>query len=844
MPGEDDPLQELAAAISDGRAVEWGTLEASGNAATDPIIREFRVLATLAELHRRSQASDHDQDPESLDVSPVSESIGTWGPFELRAVVGRGSFGTVYRARDPKLDRDVALKLVPAAEPSAAERVVAEGRRLARVRHTNVITVFGADVFDGVAGIWMELLEGQTLHQELQERGPLGAREAALVGIDLCQALAAVHQAGLVHRDVKAQNVMRQEGGRIVLMDFGTGRDLTKPGTQGGTPLYMAPELLTGGSASAASDIYSLGVMLFRLVTGEFPVTGTTIEDLKRAHESNNRRKLRDVRPDLPSSFIRAVERAIAPDTAGRPASAAAFEDELEAVVLHRDPPDKHGKQRSWRVSRFSMAALIVAFSLVAFSVPAVWRAIAPGPRGIRSIAVLPFANLTGSPDQEYLADGLTQLLIDNLAQIESLKVISRTSAMAYKTSHKPLSTIASELKIDGILEGSIGRSGDRIRVTVRLVRPNEEHVWGQMYERPAADVFRVQGDISAMVAEAVSVSLTDQERRSLIDSPGVEGQAQDAFLRGLQRLNDQRVESLKLALEDLTEAVRLDPTSARAYAALSQCYVLLVSSEVLSQEEAYGKALAAATRAIQLYDGVAEAHTQLAEVKFYYEWNWDAAQREYERALELNPNNSHALARYSLFLSALGRSDEAIRMATRAQERDPFSPTIRYAPGMALYYARRYADAVAAFERLTQLPPYSLLPTDRVGLARAYSAVGRHAEAIEQLQATVKQLGARAAWVAEIGRIQAASGNLDEGRRILNELRAKQAPSRRPANLAFLSIAAGDTDAAFAELEQAAQVRAPVLLWANVDPRFDSVRNDKRFHDLVGRIGLPLRQE
>ena len=634
QPPEEDPLGKVAEAISDGRAVAWDSLDTLKDDDSGPVLEELRILAVLADVHRAHVGRPAEDDIPTSSQLQSSHQPSTWGSFELRAELGRGGFGTVFRARDPRLDRDVALKLVPASGPAGLDLVVAEGRRLARVRHPNVITVFGADVFDGVAGIWMDLLKGRTLQEELKERGPISAREAALIGIDLCQALAAVHRAGLVHRDVKAQNVMREEGGRIVLMDFGAGRELTESADQVGTPLYMAPELLQGNQASVVSDLYSVGVLLFNLVTGEFPATGKDLKSLRAAHVEGSRRRLRDVRPDLPSSFIRVVERATAADPADRPASAAALEEDLEAVVVRRDTPVPGGLRQVLRSRITLVAGLLMILSLVAWNTPALRRAIVPAPTGIRSIAVLPFANLSGHADQEYLADGMTQLLIGNLAQLKSLRVISRTSSMAYKTTTKPLSEIAAELKIDGIVEGSIDRSGDRIRVSVRLVRANEEHVWGQTYERPAAEVFKMQGDISAMVADAVSVSLTEEERRDLTSGPGVAVQAQEAFLRGLHRLNDLRAESLQLALSDLTEAVRLDPSSARAHATLSQCYVLLGTREVLSYDEAYGKALTTATRAIQLDDRVAEAHTQLAEAKFYYEWNWEWAEREYKNVL------------------------------------------------------------------------------------------------------------------------------------------------------------------------------------------------------------------
>jgi serine/threonine protein kinase/tetratricopeptide (TPR) repeat protein len=837
-PREEDPLHDVADAIVDGRDVPWETLETASDPATEPLIREFRVLAALAGVHRQTHDTIETGQtplggPSPLRLPEAADLPVSWGPFELRAVLGSGSFGTVYRARDPKLERDIAVKLAQTSDAAGLDRVVAEGRRLARVRHPNVITVFGADVFDGTAGIWMELLEGHTLQEELRNRGPLGAREAALVGIDLCQALAAVHAAGVVHRDIKPQNVMRQQGGRIVLMDFGAGRDLARADGQAGTPLYMAPELLSGGSASASSDIYSVGVLLFHLVTREFPVSALTLDELSARHAAGERRRLRDVRPDLPSAFIRAVEHASAPNSAERPASAAEFEEALESVVVRRQ------QETTATASRLPGAVLVAALLLLVSLV--VWRAdslFTPAPT-MRSIAVLPFEHPDGREDQAAIAEGLTQLITSNLEQMQSLRVIAQTSARVAVDRAESTAGIASQLSVDGLVMGSVEGREDRVRVNVRLLRANGSTLWTHDYERPASDVGRIPGEVSVMVADAIRVSLTKAERRELQESV-VSVAAQDAFLRGLYRMNDHRPETLRLAHADLVEAARLDPRSARIQAALSRCYVRMAARGIMTHAEAYPRALAAATTAVQLDDRVADAHTQLAEVKFYYEYQWDLAEREYERALELSPSNSHAIARYALFLAAADKTHEALERATLALSLDPLSGGTRTGPGMALHYARRYEESVAAFQQLLTLPPYALFATDRVGLARSYAAIGRHDEAIAELQSAITQEGPQPPWVAEVARIHAEAGRQDEARRWLRSLYDAGAMDTYPANLGLVHVALGEIDEAFEAFDRAVDVRAQQLLWIKVDPRFDAVRNDPRFANLLARIGLP----
>ena len=344
---EGAPLLPLAESIADGSVVDWEAAEARATSDERAIIRQLRVLSEPGGSASRSMPRDPGGRPHRRRGFSNSPAIGSWGHLALLERLGGGTFGDVYRVWDNHLEREVALKLLKtddSVQDLQASRIAAEGRLLARVRHPNVITVHGVDVHDHRVGLWMELVRGATLEQGLREHGPLSAREAALVGIDLCRALAAIHAAGLIHRDVKAQNVMREDGGRIVLMDLGTGRE-TNRGEQrtpdlAGTPLYLAPEIFAGASASERTDLYSLGVLLYHLVTGTFPVRATTIEELKVGHDSGSGVRLRDARADLPTAFVQVVDRATASDPARRYASDGAFEaalvEALDAAAVAR----------------------------------------------------------------------------------------------------------------------------------------------------------------------------------------------------------------------------------------------------------------------------------------------------------------------------------------------------------------------------------------------------------------------------------------------------------------------------------------------------------------------------
>ncbi len=874
-------LLPLAESIADGSPIDWDAAEASANVEEQAIIRQLRILENLAGLHRSLPADPADQtksDPATMGRrASASPAIGSWAHLALVERLGGGSFGEVYRAWDRHLEREVALKLLRGTDASIddpqASRITMEGRLLARVRHENVITVHGVAVHEQRVGLWMELVRGATLEQQLQKHGPFSAREAALVGIDLCRALAAIHAAGLIHRDVKAQNVMREEGGRIVLMDLGTGREIDRTGRRSlsdlaGTPLYLAPEILGGATASERSDLYSLGVLLYHLVTGSFPVRATTIDQLREAHAQETGVRLRDARADLPTAFVQVVDRAIANDPNRRYASAGALETDLVsaldgAAASHASLPAPAVAPTAvprvgWRrpVAIAGLVAATLALVVLGWS-----RRPAPfAPGSIRSIAVLPVTNLTGDASQEYFADGMTEELIGALGQLGlgQLRVISRTSVMQFKDSKQPVPEIAKTLHVDAVIESSLrlliertadGRPGTkRVRIHSRLIYAGTDtEVWDKTFERIVADVFDLQSEFAKAVADGIHLELTKGQQGMVATSSGgvlqgvsgrsrtVNPQSYEAYLRGRYLWNKRDPEHLRSALDEFKKAVDLDPTSALAWSGLADGYSMLANYDDQPPRQVKPLARSAAQRALELDDSLAEAHAALAEFEWNYNWDFAAAQKEFDRAMTLNPNYASAHQWRGLYLNWAGRFDEASEELKRAEALDPLAPIIQINVARCHFYARRYDEAAALVEQLAQRQAdfwavHALLGQIYLAQNRLPDAIRELLRARELSPSTMRNLGV-------LGDVYARAGRRADAQKLLGELTAL-ASTRYvpPVYSAMIHMGLGDKPQALNLLEQAYADRSDWILQLGVEPEFDPLRDEPRFKDIVSR--------
>jgi TolB-like protein/Tfp pilus assembly protein PilF len=832
-------LLALAEAVADGSAIDWATASDSFAAPDRELVAELRLLAGVGLVHRAESSEAGAVAPADPPVLPVPQ----WGGLEIRGRVGAGQFGTVYRAWDTRLDREVAVKLLDRTTHDAGwtPGTLQEGRLLARVRHPHVVAVYGADEIDGRVGLWMELVRGQTLEAVFHQHGAFSASEAAVIGADLCSALAAVHLQGLVHRDVKAQNVMRESGGRIVLMDFGAGEAVASRARDGrmiGTPVYMAPELFAGQAATPQSDIYSVGVLLFWLVSGLYPVPGSTSTEIRAAAgQGGQRRRLRDERPELPTGFVAVVERALALNPRDRFATAGELEDALRQFVSTRSTTATGTGSstarltwaRGWRAWIF---AAVVA--LAAGSTWWMWRARDPvaGGRlpGVRSVQVLPFVNVSGDAANDYFATALADLIVSRLGSLKALRVSAGRPAAAARTASVDLAPSS-----EAILTGSVDRQGSQLRINVRLLQAGSDTIiWSESYERPVSEAFALQGLIARDLAREFRVSLSDDERTRLNQTYRPIPEAQDAFLRARALMHRQERASLQEARQLLEHAIATDPGYQLAYAAAARCYISLQLAGVLTPADSASLAREAAQKALALDDN-ADAELALAHVLFIFDRNWSGAETAYTRALTLNPSFSEARSRYSRFLAAAGRTQEAIEQASLGLQVDPLSMEMREALSMALYYDKQYRRALD-----TVAVPASIGTPSPIILARIHSALGDQALALSYIRDAYARSNSPA-YLAEEGRIEAVAGNRARAEAVVAELRRQREAGAGylfPGDIAFVLAALGATSEAIDWLEMAVADGSDRVLWLRVDPRVDALRSEPRFQALLRRIG------
>jgi TolB-like protein/Tfp pilus assembly protein PilF/tRNA A-37 threonylcarbamoyl transferase component Bud32 len=836
-------IENVAASVADGAKVDWDRADMQVSGRELRLVRHLRLIDSVAEVYRTLPPLAEDDGTGSI-ARPDYPEGPRWGRLILLDRIGRGASADVFRAWDAELQREVALKLLHdegTADDKANAHLLREARRLARIRHPNVVHVYGAERHEERIGLWMELVRGRSLDETVRQEGPFAIAEAVHIGVDLCSALGTVHGAGLLHRDVKAQNVVREDSGRIVLTDFGTGQEI-EDGTPrlAGTPIYLAPEIIRHGPASVQSDLYGVGVLLFYLITGQFPVTGESLDGLAEAHRAGQLRGVREVRHDVPSGVARVVDRALAPQPSRRYASASAMEAALRQALDAMPGQRKPARSQWWVMT--SMAAAIIALVGALFVHRAPARA---SSADLTSIAVLPLTFGSGEKEAPYLADGLTDQLITTLGQVHSLKVTALTSVRRYRGTDRRVSEIAPQLGVGSVVEGSIAvQPGEaaRVRINVRLIRAGDEvEVWSDSFERPLGDLLALEADVARAVARNVRAVLTPEEAAHLDRSQSTTPSAERAYLEGLSYLNQNRHGTeVRPALEAFQQAIGLDPMFAPPHAAAAKAYVRLGFDEEIPQAEAYASAAREARRALELNDRLADAHAALADITFYYGWNWGTAESEYKQAIDLDPSASYARTQYARFLAAATRLDAAQMQADDAVAVDPLSADVLLTAGLVSYYARRYDDAAATLERVVRMDPR--FQGGYVTLGRIYEAQGRLDDAINVTDRARRLVDTPPLHVMAL-RLRALAGKTQQARREFAQLSAQMDREHRQLESsleALYRLALGETERPLDLLTRAVNDRNPRVLWMKVDPRLDALRSDSRFQTLEAHLGAP----
>jgi len=729
--------------------------------------------------------------------------------------LGMGGMGVVYLAHDERLERNVAIKVLRPdmlATDSSRGRFRTEALALSRLSHPGIAIVHEFDRENDTDYLVMEFVPGETLAAKLT-RGPLGEAETAEIGAQIADALAAAHEQGVVHRDLKPGNVIITPEGRAKVLDFGLAklgpgeddatRSATAPLAMAGTLAYMAPEQVTGTHIGPRTDLYALGAILYEAATGVRPHDEPSIGTLVYAIAHQPPPPPRRLRPELSAAFESIVLQALEKDPALRPASAT----EMAAVLRGTAP----GTTR-----------------------PSPTRATSPR---IESLAVLPLVNLSGDPSQEYFADGMTEALIASLAGIGALRVISRTTAMRYKGASQPIAEIARTLGVQGIFEGSVLRVGERVRISVQLIDAAADRLlWTRTHEGPVGNVLELQAQVARSVASEVRVQLTPRELARLSGPRIVDPRAYEAYLRGRFHWNRRTAPEMLKGIAFFQQAIEIDPGDPLPHVGLADSYNLLGDMNELLPHEAASKAKAAVRRALEIDPELGEAHTSLGFLHMFYDWDWRNARREFEHALELHPGYPTGHQWYSELLTASGEFERAIAEAHRAHELDPLAAILGTTLGDAYFYARRYDEAEHWLRRTHELEPGFVHVMNDLG--RVMSESGRYDEALMAFDAAHAMSGGNP--IASVGRAYtlARAGRHDEARATLTYLEAES--TRRyvsPHAIAAVLIGLGEYATAIDWLERAYREHDRALVWMNVHPRLDPLRGDPRFDAIVRRV-------
>jgi serine/threonine protein kinase/Flp pilus assembly protein TadD len=814
-----------------------------------------------------------------------------FGRYEVRRLLGAGGMGEVYLAHDAQLDRPIALKLLPTEftkDETRLRRFQQEARATSALNHPYIITIFEiGETGAGAHFIATEFIEGENLRERIT-RVPLSLSSAIDITMQVTAALTAAHAAGIVHRDIKPENIMLRPDGYVKVLDFGLAKLTerhtaspnqqalaeTSPGVVLGTVAYMSPEQARGSEVDARSDIFSLGIVFYEMVAGRSPFVGGSASDMIASIIAREPEPLARHLPGAPAELQRIVTKALEKERSERYQTIRELSEDLRRLKQRLEfetsewdsptaplemPPaalrqtlpyaeDRETVERD-KGQQVTQPYLAETVPFASASHQAQTDASKPSPSSetatritqerapIDSLAVLPLANASTDAHAEYLSDGITESIINALAQLPHLRVMARSTVFRYKGKEVDPREVGRELGVRAVVVGRVLQLDEQLIIKTELVDTADgTQLWGEQYRRTPADIFAVQEEISKVISDKLRLKLTGAEEKLLQKRYTENTEAYQLYLKGRYHLAKLTGDSIKKGTVFFQQAIDLDPAYALAYAGLADAYYAL-SSAHMPPHEAMPKARAAAERALAIDDTLSEAHASLGLVKAFYDWDWAGAESEYRRAIELNPGHASAHHWYGWYLALMGRLPESIQEIKRAQELDPLSLEINSDLGLSFFLARHYDEAMRQFRKAMEMDESFIW--GRFFMGWAYEQKGEFAAALAEFQKAAEQDDAPVIRAARAHAL-AISGHGDLAREALDELLLLQKQRHvSPYDLTIIYTGLGEKEKALNALEQAYESRSEALVWLKVDPRLDPLRTEARFIDLMRRVGF-----
>ena len=782
------------------------------------------------------------------------------GRYQIIEELGKGGMGKVYKVYDTKIKEKVALKLIKpgiASDRETIERFSNELRLARKIAQRNVCKMFDLGDSQGAHFITMEYVHGEDLKSMIQMTGSLNVGAVLSIGKQICDGLAEAHSLGVVHRDLKPQNIMIDKGGNAKIMDFGIARFLREKGITGasmmiGTPEYMSPEQAEAKEVDQRSDIYSLGIILYEMATGHVPFEGETALSIAMKHKGEAPKNPKQLNPNIPDDLSSVILRCLEKEKTKRYQSTGEVHADLEKIekgiptterlIPKRKPFTSKQISVTFRLKRLVVPTLILIVAAIIGVI--LWNFLfndrgGLSPKTKRSIAVLPFEDLSPQKDQGYFCEGLADELINRLTNVENLRVPARTSAFSFKEKNLDVREIGKRLNVETILEGSIRKADKKIRITVQLINVVDGYpIWSEQFDKELTDIFLIQDEISLAIAEKLKINLLGGLKEKFVKHDTEDVEAYNFYLKGRFYWSKRTEEDVKKGIDNFQQAIEKDPSYAAAYAGLADCYNAFGWYRVLPPKEAFSRAKATALKALEIDKTLAEAHASLAYAKFYYDWDWPGAEKEFRLSSELNatyPTTPHWHAEY---LAAMGRVDEAIAEKERASKLDPLSMVINSTIGWMSYFARKYDQAIEQIKKASEIDP-NFAPA-HYWLGQAYLQKGKFKEAITEFKNAANLSKGSLYVVAGLAHAYAVSGEKVEAQKMLDqliELSTKRYVS--PYDIAEVCIGLGKQDLALDWLQKALDDRSHALVFLNVEPKVDSLRSDPRFKALLKKMNL-----